>query len=138
LRADDERDMALIAAADPDPALEARLAGEAHALLGRRRAAGALSGLPPMASAAALRARAQRRWDHDGIGRPLSVAIKICAPRWAGAESWGDLHFARAIADELRRRGHTAIVQVIEEWDDPDGRACDVALHLRGLDAYVP
>ncbi|MBX5441585.1 MAG: glycosyltransferase [Solirubrobacteraceae bacterium] len=138
LSADDDRDMTLIAAAHPDPGVEARLAGDALALLGRARAAGALGGLPPLATPEALRERARRRWDHDGAGRPLSVAIKICAPRWAGAESWGDLHFARAVADELRRRGHRAIVQVIEEWDDPDGRACDVALHLRGLDAYVP
>ncbi len=137
LTAEDERDLQLIAAPRSD-ALEADLAHVAHVRLARRPAAGALAALAAVADADPLLQLARRRWTHDGLGRSLRFAIKVCAPHWDGAESWGDTHFARALADELRRRGHEALVQVIEEWDDADGRACDVVVHLRGLDAYVP
>jgi hypothetical protein len=137
LAADDDRDLAAIVA--PATAeLEAALARNVHALCSRRSGPRGFGGLPATADPEGLRALAARRLDHDGFGRPLSIAIKICPPSWDGAERWGDLHFARAIADELERRGHRPLIQVVEEWDDADGRMCDVALHLRGLYPYVP
>ena len=68
----------------------------------------------------------------------LRFAIKICAPQREGSESWGDLHFARAIAAELQRRGHDASIQTRDEWRNGESRACDVVLHLRGLAPYAP
>jgi glycosyltransferase involved in cell wall biosynthesis len=103
-------------------------------------AARALAGHPRAGAhdADRLRALAERRWSHDGFGAPLTVAITICPQRWDGAERWGDTHFARALADELARRGHDARIEVVAEWDAPDRQPADVTIHLRGLWPYVP
>ena len=68
----------------------------------------------------------------------LTFAIKIGAPDRAAAAQWGDLHFAQALARELRRRGHRALVQTLDEWEDEAGLRYDVALHLKGLTRYHP
>jgi glycosyltransferase involved in cell wall biosynthesis len=100
----------------------------------------ALAGHPRAGAANpdALRGLAERRWSHDGFGAPLTVAITICPQRWDGAERWGDTHFARALADELQRRGHAARIEVVAEWDAPERPPADVTIHLRGLWPYVP
>ena len=67
-----------------------------------------------------------------------SFCIKIGAPDWEQAERWGDLHFARAIERELRRRGHRCRIQVLEEWESAEGLAYDVVLHLKGLSRHHP
>ncbi len=61
-----------------------------------------------------------------------SFCIKIGAPDWQQAERWGDLHFARALAGELRRRGHRSLIQVLGEWEELEGHAYDVVVHLKG------
>jgi len=152
---DGEHDLAL-ALAPRGSAAETALARQAHALLtgagepaaprdAARAASGAaafgdraLAGHPRAAGQDALRALAQRRWSHDGLGAPLDVAIQICPQRWDGAERWGDTHFARALAGELHRRGHRARLEVLAEWDAPDRPPADVTIHLRGLWPYVP
>ncbi len=94
------------------------MAQHAHALLtqtGTEDCTGCLAGHPRAAAGAALRGLAEHRWSHGGAGRSLAVAIKICAPHWDGAQGWGDTHFARAIADELRRRGHQARIDVVAD-----------------------
>jgi len=130
--------------APPGSEAETALTRQAHALLssgpeafGGEPAPRAFAG-HPRGDGAALRPLAERRWSHDGLGAPLTVAIEICAQRWDGAERWGDTHFARAIADELERRGHRARIEVVADWDDPERRPADVALHLRGLFPYAP
>jgi GT2 family glycosyltransferase/spore maturation protein CgeB len=65
-----------------------------------------------------------------------SVCIKIGAPDWEQAERWGDLHFARALERGLRRRGHRTLVQVLGEWEQLEGLAYDVVLHLKGLSRH--
>jgi hypothetical protein len=137
LDVDDDRDIVAVVAPASEQ-LEAALARNVHAVCSRARGPRGFGGLPATDDPEALRALATRRLGYDGLGRAISVAIKICPPTWDGAERWGDLHFARAIADELGRRGHRALIQVVAEWDDADGRACEVALHLRGLYPYVP
>ncbi|HWT91331.1 MAG TPA: glycosyltransferase, partial [Solirubrobacterales bacterium] len=67
-----------------------------------------------------------------------SFCIKIGAPTWEVAEQWGDLHFARAIQRDLRRRGHPCAIQVLEEWENDEGLAYDVALVIRGLSRHLP
>lgn len=163
LAAEDGRDLALVLAAAGSDA-EAALARQAHAVLARRPAERAFTGHPRAdgSDPAVLRVLAERRWSHDGLGAPLSFAIKICPQRWDGAERWGDTHFARALADELTRRGHRARLDVVAEWDTPAGARggasesarggvsdsalndcgahddADIAIHLRGLFPYVP
>jgi spore maturation protein CgeB/GT2 family glycosyltransferase len=83
------------------------------------------------------RADQLRRMLIDGERR-LSFAIKIGAPDRTVAVRWGDLHFAEALARELRRRGHRTLVQTIDEWDDEEGLRRDVVVHLRGLSHYTP
>ncbi|HEV7773590.1 MAG TPA: glycosyltransferase [Conexibacter sp.] len=137
--ADTDHDLALVVAATGTPA-ETALAREAHAVLGGSDADRALAGHPRADAQGprALRALAQRRWSHDGFGAPLTVSIQICPQRWDGAERWGDTHFARALADELERRGHDARIEVLAEWDASDRPPADVTIHLRGLWPYVP
>ena len=141
-----DHDLALLHAM-PDSAEEVALAREAHALLthaDHEGSSGCLGGHPRAATAAALRDLAARRWSHGGAEKPLAIAIKICPPHWDGAQGWGDTHFARALADELRRRGHHPRVDVVADWNrqcDRGGGQCDaddVVIHLRGLYPYVP
>jgi glycosyltransferase involved in cell wall biosynthesis len=145
---DGDYDLALLSA-PRGGATELALARQAHVLLTRRDGhdlPGCLAGHPRETGddPAALRAIAERRWSYDGVGSPLGVAIKICAPRWDQAERWGDTHFARALADELRRRGHRARIDVLADWDratrDASGgrETDDLVITLRGLSTYVP
>jgi spore maturation protein CgeB len=68
----------------------------------------------------------------------LRFCLKIGAPDRARAERWGDTHFARALAKQLRRRGHSTIIQTLDEWEDPAGMDHDVVVHLKGLSPYRP
>jgi hypothetical protein len=67
-----------------------------------------------------------------------TFAINICAPNWWVARSWGDLHFARALQQELHRCGAPAAIHVIDQWEASRQSRYDVVLHLKGLTAYEP
>ena len=144
--AEGEHDLTLLHAL-PNSAREMAVAREAHALLtraGPEGRSGCLAGHPRPAGSAALHDLAVRRWSYGGAGKSLAIAIKICVPRWDAAHAWGDTHFARALADELRRRGHEPRIDVVADWYRPVNRwrgrtdADDVVIHLRGLCPYVP
>jgi hypothetical protein len=114
-----DHDLALLLAA-PGSAEELAVAQHAHGLVTHtdpEDRPGCVAGHPRADAAAALRGLAEQRWSHGGANRSLAVAIKICAPHWDGAQGWGDTHFARAVADELRRRGHRARVDVVADWN---------------------
>jgi GT2 family glycosyltransferase/spore maturation protein CgeB len=68
----------------------------------------------------------------------LSFVLKIGAPNREVAPLWGDLHFAESLARELRRRGHGALVQTLDEWEDEAGLSFDVVVHLKGLSRFHP
>jgi spore maturation protein CgeB len=68
----------------------------------------------------------------------LSFCLKVGAPDRRVAHRWGDLHFAESVARELRRRGHRALVQTLDEWEDEEGLTYDVAIHLKGLSTFLP
>ena len=82
----------------------------------------------------------------DGVAALASLAhragpawcINICAPNWAVARSWGDLHFARALQQELHRHGRPCAIHVIEQWPQSRSERFDVVLHLKGLSTYEP
>jgi hypothetical protein len=59
----------------------------------------------------------------------------MCAPNWMAAPAWGDLHFARAIQQELHRRGHPCAIEVMDGWPQARRRHFDAVVHLRGLNA---
>jgi glycosyltransferase involved in cell wall biosynthesis len=71
-------------------------------------------------------------------GRPdpaLRFAITVAAPSAKVASRWGDWHLAQALAESLRRLGHEVRLQTADRADDLAGRASDVHLVLRGLQA---
>jgi GT2 family glycosyltransferase len=67
--------------------------------------------------------------------RSLRWAIKHAAPAGEVGETWGDTHFARALADALRQRGQEVVIDHREEFERASGRHDDVVLVLRGLRA---
>jgi hypothetical protein len=109
-----------------------RLVGAVDAVLTAALPEGALAALPAagVAGASALAAL------HKAAAATLRFCINICAPHWAAAPSWGDLHFARAIQQELARRGHPAAIHTMDSWDASRAGNYDVVLHLKGLHAY--
>jgi len=73
--------------------------------------------------------------DHE---QRTSFCMKIGAPNREVAQRWGDLHFAEALARELRRRGHQALIQTLDEWEDEAGLSYDVVVHLKGFSHFHP
>lgn len=70
--------------------------------------------------------------------RPLRWAIKNAAPSGPLGETWGDTHFARAVADALRGCGEDVVVDHRPEWERESGWHDDVVLLLRGRVALSP
>ena len=70
-------------------------------------------------------------------GTGLSIAIKIPAKSWEGAYSWGDYHLAVLLQKQLEFEGFEVLLQVLPEWDNDEGRACDIVIVLRGLSRYA-
>jgi len=62
----------------------------------------------------------------------LRWALKIAAPPGRPGEFWGDTHFARGLADALRRLGQDVVIDAYEARKRPSARLDDVVLALRG------
>lgn len=69
-------------------------------------------------------------------GKP-SIAIKIPVSKWKRAHSWGDYHMAVLLKQQLEKKGHYVLLQILSEWDDDEGSSCDVAIVFRGLSRYT-
>jgi GT2 family glycosyltransferase/spore maturation protein CgeB len=85
----------------------------------------------------------QRAYEFAGqlrqhIAFALRIAIKIPVPRRAEAQNWGDFHFATALACEIRRKGHSARIDFLPEWDRGAVEGDTATLVLRGLSEYRP
>ena len=74
----------------------------------------------------------------DGDGRPLRWAIKTAAPAGRAGQSWGDTHFAQALAAALRRLGQDVVVDAFEARNRATGVLDDVTLVLRGPQKILP
>jgi spore maturation protein CgeB len=70
--------------------------------------------------------------------RQPKVAIKIGVPNEEVKPTWGDTHFANALASGLTKLGFPTDVHILPEWDLPENQAVDVVIHLRGLTSYTP
>lgn len=62
----------------------------------------------------------------------LRWAIKTAAPAGPRGEWWGDTHFARGVADALRRLGQEVVVDAYPARQRPSSHLDDVTLALRG------
>ena len=109
-------------------------AARVDAVLSAALPRGPLAALPAVAAdgTGALRAYARRL---AGDRSALTFCVTICAPQWGGAPAWGDMHFARAIQQELQRHGHPCAIEVIDGWARARRERFDVVVHLRGLQA---
>jgi hypothetical protein len=71
------------------------------------------------------------------VGSPsLRWAIKIAAPAGRPGEAWGDTHFARGLADALRRLGQEVVIDSYSARDRPSTYLDDVVLALRGPEPF--
>lgn len=69
----------------------------------------------------------------DGTVVPsLRWAIRTAAPAGRPGEYWGDTHFARGLADALRRLGQEVVIDSYAARRRPTGHLDDVMLALRG------
>lgn len=73
----------------------------------------------------------------DSQKNKLRVAIK-CPAKWNERESWGDYHFANALAKELRALGFTVRVDCRESWKSGLSMTDDVNIVLRGILEFDP
>jgi spore maturation protein CgeB len=64
--------------------------------------------------------------------------ILVGIPDWDQAETWGDLHFARAMQRQLERRGHPTRIHLLDEWPRSPSARADVVVHLHGLSDHRP
>ncbi|KZE36539.1 glycosyltransferase family protein [Microbacterium sp. T32] len=100
------------------------------------RPAGLMTAQEPM------RGRIVRRPRTDAVsaGRfpRLRWAIKIAAPPGRPGEYWGDTHFARGLADALRRHGQDVIVDAYAARERATAVLDDVVLALRGPEPIRP
>lgn len=68
--------------------------------------------------------------------RKYRIAVKFCTPSQK-LRNWGDTWFARGLQRAFIQAGHDCVMHSREEWDQPD-EDIDVAIHLKGLNAYNP
>jgi GT2 family glycosyltransferase len=76
-----------------------------------------------------------RRW--DVVARPAAGTrrwvLRTCVPDVVIADSWGDWHFATALAAALRRAGEHVVVETVHARTRRAGHLDDVVLSLRGV-----
>ncbi|WP_374977437.1 glycosyltransferase [Microbacterium trichothecenolyticum] len=68
----------------------------------------------------------------------LRWAVKIAAPPGPRGEWWGDTHYARGIADALRRLGQEVVIDAYAARERPSSYLDDVVLALRGPEPLSP
>jgi hypothetical protein len=132
LDGEDAADLLAVPAEGPAALSLAALAPSVDAVLSAALPDGPLAALPCAGAdgVAALAALAR--------GEGETWCINIGAPHWWSARTWGDLHYARAIQQELARRGRPCAIHVIDQWAQSRDERFDVVLHLKGLTAYDP
>lgn len=79
------------------------------------------------------------RWVGRGDGpAPVRWAIKNAAPAGPIGEVWGDTHFARSLAAELRKLGVHVVIDAHPAWHRASGIHDQVALVIRGPERFRP
>ena len=65
------------------------------------------------------------------------ISIKIAAPDFERAVTWGDYHFARAVRNEFEKRGYKVRIDCIDQWHGERSLNDDVNIVLRGLTRFI-
>lgn len=65
------------------------------------------------------------------------VAIKIAAPDFERAITWGDYHFARELRKELELLGYSVRIDTLDQWKGQRHLDDDINIVLRGLSRFV-
>ncbi|MGZ0068028.1 glycosyltransferase family protein [Microbacterium arborescens] len=92
---------------------------------------------PDKAGAPALIRPPRTAATEDGEVVPsLRWAIKIAAPPGKPGESWGDTHFARGLAEALRRLGQEVVIDAYDARARSSAHLDDVVLALRGPEPF--
>jgi hypothetical protein len=138
LEHEDAADLLAVPTTGPGARSLPYLAPRVDAVLSNALPEASLAALPcAAADGVGALARLARRVSGDAAAGP-TFCINIGAPNWWSARSWGDLHFARAMQQELHRRGHACAIHVLDEWEASKHPLYDVVVHLKGLTAYEP
>jgi O-antigen biosynthesis protein len=85
-----------------------------------------------------VRAQTFARTLREGASRGLRIAIKIAAPAIERCDGWGDWYFALPLRRELEALGHHVRIDCLADWESSQANRDDVAIVLRGLNAYKP
>lgn len=85
-----------------------------------------------------VRTRREVTLDDGRVVPRLRWAIRTAAPAGPVGETWGDTHFARAIASALRDLGQEAVVLARDAIAPAPRGLDDVQIVLRGLDRVSP
>ena len=72
------------------------------------------------------------------IGVKKSIAIKMPVRKWKDCHRWGDYYLAQHLRGALLNEEFSVLLQIVPEWGNARGMACDVVIVLRGLVAYEP
>ncbi len=83
-----------------------------------------------------VRLRAHWQTPKRPAARSLRISIKTSVPRVRLNPTWGDYHFARGLADAIRRAGHTTRIESVAEWSSASGEA-DLDLVLFGSERFA-
>ena len=132
LDGEDAADLLAVPAEGPAALSLAALAPSVDAVLSGALPDGPLAALPCVAADGVAALGALARGEGD------TWCINIGAPHWWSARTWGDLHYARALQQELARRGRPCAIHVIDQWAQSRDERFDIVLHLKGLTAYDP
>ncbi|WP_048190920.1 glycosyltransferase [Methanobacterium sp. SMA-27] len=74
--------------------------------------------------------------DNNLINKNKKISIKVPAPNWKVAHTWGDYHFALALKKEFEKDNYETVIHMADQWDQEDD--ADIVLVLRGRVKYNP
>ena len=85
-----------------------------------------------------IRAQFMKQKIEEFLNIKKSIVIKMPIPKWEEAKTWGDYHLALGLKKQFEIQGHFCLLQILPEWNNAEGDACDIAIVLRGLSVYKP
>jgi GT2 family glycosyltransferase/spore maturation protein CgeB len=75
---------------------------------------------------------------NNALAKMFRIAIKVPCPSEEESHLWGEFHFAKSLAKELRALGHSVRLDLLKDWHGAHHMRDDVVIVLRGLSEYIP